>query len=104
MNTNYKNRSVRSPFQPHPVKQMQARTMDTQDAENPIRQMLQKLCQSRYSLSATFSPDTITMATLKTPGLVAVKCELSMDGKPLGLGHGSTVISRLNKGLDRALY
>lgn len=78
--------------------------MDTQDAENPIRVMLEKLCQSQYSLSATFSPDIITMATLKTPGLVAVKCELSMDGKALGIGHGSTVISRLNKGLDRALY
>lgn len=26
------------------------------------------------------------------------------DGKPLGIGHGSTAISRLNKGLDRALY
>jgi len=27
-----------------------------------------------------------------------------MDGRPLGIGHGSTAISRLNKGLDRALY
>ena len=40
----------------------------------------------------------------KTPGLVAVKCELSLDGRPIGLGHGSTAISRLNKGIDRALY
>lgn len=44
------------------------------------------------------------MASLKTPGLVAVKCELALDGKPLGIGHGSTVISRLNKGLERALF
>jgi len=27
-----------------------------------------------------------------------------MDGKPLGIGHASTAISKLNKGLDRALY
>ena len=27
-----------------------------------------------------------------------------MDGRPLGIGHGSTAVSRLNKGLDRALY
>ena len=40
----------------------------------------------------------------KTPGLIAVKCELSMEGRPLGIGHGSTAVSRLNKGLDRALY
>ena len=44
------------------------------------------------------------MATLKTPGLVAVRCELSLDGKPIGVGTGSTAISRLNKGLDRALF
>ena len=44
------------------------------------------------------------MSALKTPGLIAVTCELRMDGKPIGLGHGSTAISRLNKGIDRALY
>ena len=104
MNTNYKTHPIRSPFQQHPVKVAHERAMNMQDAENPVRQMLQKLCQPRYSLSATFSPDTIAMATLKTPGLVAVKCDLSLDGKPIGIGHGTTVISRINKGLDRALY
>lgn len=105
MNTNYKNRAVRSPYQPHPVHLMQEKSMDTLDEGNPIRQMLQRLCQPRLSLYATFSPDLGTMSALKTPGLVAVKCELSLqDGKPLGIGHGSTAISRLNKGLDRALY
>ena len=79
--------------------------MNTQDEHNPIRQMLEKLCQAHYSLSATFSPDIGTMTALnKTPGLVAVKCELRLDGRPIGLGHGSTAISRLNKGIDRALY
>jgi len=75
------------------------------DEQNPVRQILAKLCQTQYALSATFSPDTGIMSVLKTPGLIAVKCELSLQGKGLvGIGHGSTAISKLNKGLDRALY
>src|SRR3989344_7274700 len=105
MPTQCSSRPVRSPFQAQPVKQAQERSMNTQDEHNPIRVMLLKLCQARYSLTATFSPDLGTMSALnKTPGLVAVKCELSLDGRPIGLGHGSTAISRLNKGIDRALY
>src|SRR3989344_421286 len=105
MQTNYKPRAVRSPFQQHPVKRMQEKGMDTQDEQNPIRQMLQKLCQAQYVLSAGFSVDTGAMAVLKTPGILVVKCELSLEGKgPIGVGHGSTVISRLNKGLERALF
>lgn len=104
MQNNYQNHSVRSPYQPHPVQQMYERSMDMQDSSNPVRQMLQKLCQTRYSLSASFSPDLTTMSALKTSGLVAVKCDLSLDGKLVGIGHGSTVISKFNRGLDRALY
>src|SRR3990167_7509319 len=105
MQTNYKARPVRSPFQPHPAQQMQKKTLDTQDEGNPIRLMLQKLCQPNLNLCASFSPDIGVMSALnKTPGLIAVKCELSLEGRPLGIGHGSTAVSRLNKGLDRALY
>lgn len=101
---NYKSQSVRSPYQPHPIKQAQERAMNMQDERNPARQILQKLCQTPYNLRATFLPDTITMSALKTPGLVAVTCELYLDKRPIGIGHGSTVISRLNKSFDRALY
>ena len=105
MQTQYKNRAVRSPFQPHPVKQEQEKVLNMNDEQNPVRQILAKLCQTQYALSATFSPDTGIMSVLKTPGLIAVKCELSLQGKGLvGIGHGSTAISKLNKGLDRALY
>lgn len=45
------------------------------------------------------------MSALKTPGLIAVRCELSLKDKgPIGIGHGSTVISSLNRGLDRAMF
>lgn len=99
---------VRSPYhpkRPHPVQQMRQRAMDTRDTSNPIRMILEKLCRSRYNLSATFSPDLGFMSQIKTEGFVAVKCELTMAGHGvIGIGHGSTAISRLNKGLDRALF
>src|SRR3989344_8906718 len=107
MQTQYKSRPVRSPFQPrqsHPVKAAQERSLNMNDEQNPVRQILAKLCQARYVLSAGFSVDTTTMATVKTPGFLAVRCELSMDGRPIGIGHGSTALSRLNKRLDRALF
>ena len=107
MQTQYKNRAVRSPFQPrqsHPVKQAQERSLNMQDEQNPVRLILAKLCQARYVLSAGFSVDTATMSTVKTPGFLAVRCELSMEGKILGVGHGATALSRLNKGVDRALF
>ena len=107
MNTNYKARPVRSPFQPRqsrPVKQAQERSLNMQDEQNPVRLILARLCQARYVLSAGFSVDTTTMATVKTPGFLAVRCELSMGGKILGVGHGATAISKINKSLDRALF
>ena len=80
--------------------------MDTQDEENPIRQTLDKLCQTQLRLCVGFSVDSGAMAMLKTPGILIVKCELSMQGREglIGIGHGSTVISRLNKGIERALF
>ena len=105
MQTQYRGHAVRSPFQPNHMKRSQEKVTNTQDEGNPIRLMLNKLCQTKYNLCATFSPDIGVMSALnKTPGLIAVKCELSLDGRAIGLGHGSTAISRLNKGLDRALY
>lgn len=44
------------------------------------------------------------METVKTPGLIAVKCVLSKDGKPVGIGHGSSAISRINKGIERTVF
>jgi hypothetical protein len=80
-----------------------ARAMDTQSEEHPIRQEVRKLCET-YALSAVFSEDTLTLATLKTPGLIAVKCVLSKDGKPVGVGHGSSTVSRINRGIERTIF
>ena len=96
-------RSVRSPIQAHPTQFTQKKVQDTRDEEHPIREALRKLCGT-YDLSATFSEDTSTLSTVKTPGLVAVQCLLSKDGRPIGIGHGSTVVSRINRPSERTVF
>lgn len=98
-------RSQLSPYQPkmHPIEQMRAKTMDIQSPDNPISQEVQRLCET-YNLTAAFSQDDVTLSTLKTPGLIAIKCVLSKDGKPVGVGHGSSAVSRLNRGIERTIF
>jgi hypothetical protein len=68
-----------------------------------MRQEVRKLCGT-YNLSATFSEDASSLDLLKTPGLIAIKCVLSKDGKPVGIGHGSSVITRINRGIERSIF
>jgi len=82
---------------------MKEKAWDTQANDHPIRQQVRALCGT-YSLSATFSEDTGALETLKTPGLIAIKCVLNKDNKPVGIGHGSSVISRINKGVERSIF
>lgn len=91
-------RPVRSPYQPA---QLARKPQET--PEHPIRGHVRKLCGT-YNLSATFSEDLGTLSTLKTAGLIAVQCVLSKDGRPIGIGHGSSVISRINRGNERTIF
>ena len=103
--TTYNNRPVRSPIQPrmHPAELAREKALDTQDPEHPIRREIRRLCET-FNLSATFSEDTGTLSALKTPGLIAVKCVLSKDGDPLGVGHGTAILTRINKSIERTAF
>src|SRR3989344_9395728 len=101
--TTYNNRPVRSPVQLHPAELAREKALDTQDPEHPIRKEIRRLCET-FNLSATFSEDTSTLSALDTPGLIALKCVLSKDGKPLGVGHGTAILSRINKNLERTAF
>ncbi|OGZ44273.1 MAG: hypothetical protein A2756_05400 [Candidatus Ryanbacteria bacterium RIFCSPHIGHO2_01_FULL_48_27] len=94
-----------SPIQPrmHPAELAREKALDTQDPEHPIRREIRRLCET-FNLSATFSEDTGTLSALKTPGLIAVKCVLSKDGKPLGVGHGTAILTRINKSIERTAF
>lgn len=102
--TTYRNnRPVRSPVQLHPAELARQKAMDTQNPDHPIRREIRRLCET-LSLSATFSEDTGTLSALKTPGLIAVKCVLSLDGSPLGVGHGTAILTRINKSIERTAF
>jgi len=79
--------------------------MDTQDPEHVMRKEIQKLCGT-YQFTATFSEDTDTLATFRhVPGLIAVQCLLKdKDGKPVGKGHGSAILTRINRGIERTAF
>ncbi len=71
--------------------------------EHPIRNRVRELCK-KLVLSADFSEDTSTLSTLNNQGLIAVRCVLSHEGKPIGVGHGSSILSRINRGNERTVF
>ena len=105
MNTTTFRRRTLSPIQPHPIEVMRKKAMDTQDPEHVMRKEIQKLCGT-YQFTATFSEDTDTLATFRhVPGLIAVQCLLKdKDGKPVGKGHGSAILTRINRGIERTAF
>lgn len=98
--TTYKSRPVRSPIQPRPSKEIV-------DA-NPVRSKLRELCtgtHSKINLSASFEEDTETMSAVGTEGLLAVRCILrDSSGRALGIGHASSVVSRINRASERLFF
>lgn len=103
--TTYNTRPVRSPVQLHPAEVARNRALDTQDSNHPIRKEIRKLC-GEYKFTAQFSEDTETLATFQhVPGLIAVQCLLQdKDGKPVGSGHGSAILTRINKSIERTAF
>lgn len=105
MNTTTFRRRTLSPIQPHPIEVMRKKAMDTQNPEHVMRKEIQKLCGT-YQFTATFSEDTDTLATFRhVPGLIAVQCLLKdKDGKAVGKGHGSAILTRINRGIERTAF
>src|SRR3989344_6688123 len=107
MITNYKSR-VLSPIQPsriHPAEKMRQKAMDTQNADHPIRREIQRMC-GQYQFTVLFSQDTEGMKTFPhIPGIVGVKCLITnKDGKAVGEGHGSAILTRINKSIERTAF
>lgn len=105
MTTTYKRYPARTSIQPHrqvPTGVRQ-RVAEGMQQDSRLQEEVRKLCGT-LNLSATFSEDTSSLDLLKTQGLICIKCILSRDGKPIGIGHGYSVISRINKGIERSIF
>lgn len=79
--------------------------MDTQNADHPIRREIQRMC-GQYQFTVLFSQDTEGMKTFPhIPGIVGVKCLITnKDGKAVGEGHGSAILTRINKSIERTAF
>ena len=72
--------------------------------EHPVRREVKKFCGS-YTLEVAFEEDSQTLTTFEhVPGMVAVLCTLRKEGKVVGQGRGSSVASRMNRGIERTAY
>ena len=69
-----------------------------------MRREVKKFCGS-YTLEVAFEEDSQTLTTFEhVPGMVAVLCTLRKEGKVVGQGRGSSVASRMNRGIERTAY
>lgn len=80
---------------------MRRKAMDTQNADHPIRREIQRMC-GEHQFTVRFSEATEELKNFpNVAGLVAVKCLLSKDNKPLAEGVGYAILTRINKSIER---
>lgn len=80
---------------------MRRKAMNTQDATHPIRREIQRMC-GEHQFTVRFSEATEELKNFpNVAGLVAVKCLLSKDNKPLAEGVGYAILTRINKSIER---
>jgi len=71
--------------------------------EHPVQKEVRRIVGS-YPLTIEVAEDTQTLQTLKhIPGLIAFVASVKKDGQIIGQGRGSSVISRLNKFVERTV-
>jgi hypothetical protein len=95
-NTTINKSRIASPFQQ--IKQ-DAAAMTNKN----VRDEMQR-CIGTYNLSAVFEEDTQTVGTFKhIPGIVALLCTIKQGDKVLGQGRGVSLISKVNKYIDKTV-
>ena len=100
MNTAYKPRvaPVASPYQI-----MKKEMLNVHSDEHPVQKEIRRIVGT-YPLTIEVSEDMQTLQTLKhIPGLIAFICSVKKDGQIIGQGRGSSVISRMNKFIERTV-
>ncbi len=74
-----------------------------QEQRSPVQAEMAKYLRD-YELTASFEEDRETQALLKhVPNTIAFRCILKKDGKIVGIGKGTSFLSRTNRYIDRAV-
>ena len=101
MNKTY-NQNIISPFQTQ-MKQP-SNVIDIRDKNHPVRDEIRKLCSAKYSIQVSFEEDTVTLNSFNhIPGLVAILCKFTKDGKVIAYGRSCAVFSRMNRYMERTI-
>ena len=96
MITNYKSNII-SPFQ---IKKPE---FDISDKEHPVQTEIRKNVGT-ITLTVEFTEDKQTLESFKhIPGLIAFTCAIKKGSELIGIGHGTSVVSRINKYLERTV-
>lgn len=77
---------------------------DVSDDRHPVQQEIDK-CLGQYSLTATFTKDNDTLQRFKhVPGIIAFNCELRKGSEVIGYGHGTSVISKMSRYVEKSVH
>ncbi len=79
--------------------------MNIQGKNHPVQIEIKRLCVSQ-TFTAEFKEDTEALQTLSTivPGIVAIVCTISQNGRVISRGHSISTFSVTNKYLTRTIY
>lgn len=70
----------------------------------PVREAMRKYLGT-YNLTATFEEDTETLRTFKhISEYLPVICTLRKDGKVIAVGRGASILTPMNRSIQRAIY
>src|SRR3989338_8042026 len=90
--------------QPSPFQIMRKQALDVNDEKHPIKAEMRKH-YGTYNLTATFEEDTETLRAFKhISEYLPVICTLRKDGKVIAIGRGASVLSPMNRSIQRAVY
>ena len=90
--------------QPSPYQIMRKRALDVSDEKHPVREELRRH-YGTYNFTATFEEDVDTARAFKhISEYLPVICTLRKDGKVIAIGRGASVLSPMNRSIQRAVY
>ena len=79
------------------------KSLNTLDKRHPVNDEIRK-CVGVYNFSATIEQDMATLQKFShIPGIISFICTIKLNNTVIGEGRGTTVLSRINKFLERTV-
>ncbi|MDO8490244.1 MAG: hypothetical protein Q7S47_02395 [bacterium] len=94
---------IRSPFQP--VKQMPKKAFNVKEVNKPVHPVQEEIskCIGEHHLVAVVEEDTQTLDAISREGLIAFIATLSIGGRIVSQGRGSSLLGQNNRFISKAV-